>query len=55
MMSISPEAGQPTEVMLLPSIQKAGHMPELDGALMRASTRPYLKVARPCVVMRAEV
>ena len=55
MMSISPEAGQPTWVMLLPSIQNAGQVPIDEGIAMRASMRPYFQLLRPCVFMRAEV
>jgi hypothetical protein len=40
MMSISPQAGQPTPETSLPSIQNAGHMPWPRGIWMRASTRP---------------
>lgn len=55
MMSISPELGQPTCPMSLPSIQKAGHMPCPRGTLSRASTRPYVVVNLPAVLRRAEV
>src|SRR6266481_6348616 len=57
MMSISPDCGQPTVEILLPSIQNAGHNPVADGSFMRASMRPYWKVAAeiPCVFRRAEV
>jgi len=40
MMSISPQAGQPTDVIESPSIQKAGQMPRPRVTLMRASIRP---------------
>src|SRR6187402_1197917 len=44
MMSISPELGQLTDEMLLPSIQKAGQtpwFPALTGRVIPASMRPY--------------
>jgi hypothetical protein len=40
MMSISPQAGQPSASMLAPRSQKAGHMPVSDGSLILASKRP---------------
>jgi len=55
MMSISPDAGQPTWGRLAPSIQNAGQAPRKAGSFMRASMRPNLKVLSPCVFMRAEV
>jgi hypothetical protein len=56
MMSISPHEGQPTVLMLLPSIQKAGQIPCPSGALMRASTQVLMpNDCLPCVFMRAEV
>src|ERR1035438_4980875 len=36
MMSISPQVGQPTEEILSPSIQKAGHSPCPNGILIRS-------------------
>ena len=55
MMSISPQAGQPTWGKLAPSSQKAGQIPMPEGSRMRASQRPS-----PCsnlarVLIRAEV
>ena len=55
MTSISPEFGQPTWPMSLPSIQKAGHMPWPRGIFILASTRPYVVVNLPAVFSRAEV
>src|SRR5215472_9242505 len=57
MMSISPDCGQPTEEMLLPSIQNAGQSPVANGSFMRASILPYWKLAvgMPLVFRRAEV
>ena len=55
MMSVSPDAGQPTLEMLLPSIHQPGHVPCVAGSLMRASMRPYFQACVPCVFMRAEV
>src|SRR2546430_1604436 len=52
--SISPLFGQPTEPMLSPSIQNAGHIPCPRGILMLASNRPYACVNRPLVSSRAE-
>ena len=40
-MSISPQPGQPTWPMLLPSAQNAGQSPAPAGTLMRASIRPW--------------
>jgi hypothetical protein len=40
MMSVSPQAGQPTDPMFAPSIQKAGHSPWPAGIAIRASIRP---------------
>ena len=42
MISISPQAGQPTVPKLFPSIQIAGQVPAPIGNLARTSTRPYL-------------
>lgn len=55
MTSISPEFGQPTWPMSLPSIQNAGHIPWPRGTLSLASTCPYAWVKRPAVLSRAEV
>ena len=40
MMSISPQAGQPTLSMPAPSIQMAGQVPRPVGSFARTSTRP---------------
>jgi hypothetical protein len=40
MMSISPHCGQPTLVMLVPSIQNAGQIPWPNGRRMRDSIVP---------------
>ena len=40
MMSISPQVGQPTWSMFVPSIQMAGQVPLPVGSLARTSTRP---------------
>ncbi len=53
--SISPELGQPTEPMSVPSIQNAGHMPCPRGIFIRASTCPYCALNLPEVFIRAEV
>ncbi len=55
MMSISPQAGQPRDEMLSPSIQNAGQQPWNEGMAMRASILPYFHDARPWVFRRAEV
>ncbi len=55
MMSSSPQAGQPTVPMSLPSIQNAGQMPCVCGSFSRASMRPYWKVRLPEVFMRDDV
>src|SRR5216684_3533942 len=49
-MSISPQSGQSTVPMLLPSIQKAGHIPCPRGILIRASKRPYFCSNNPRVL-----
>ncbi len=55
MMSISPQVGQPTWPMFVPSIQMAGHVPLPVGSLARTSTRPYRNSKRPRVTTRADV
>jgi hypothetical protein len=55
MMSISPQLGQPTLPMLVPSIQNAGHSPFATASFMRASIRPNWVENLPLVSMRAEV
>src|SRR6185369_5662386 len=56
MMSISPHEGQPTVLMLLPSIQNAGQIPCPSGASMRASTHVLMpNDCLPCVFIRADV
>eukprot|EP00964_Phaeocystis_antarctica_P063545 scaffold38150_cov65-Phaeocystis_antarctica.AAC.7 len=55
MMSISPQVGQETSPISLPSVQKAGHVPSTPGTLSRASQRPYAASTLPCVVSRPEV
>ena len=41
--------------MLLPSSQKAGHIPWDSGSRMLASMRPYWKLNSPSVFSRADV
>jgi hypothetical protein len=53
--SISPQAGQPTWPMSVPSSQKAGQRPRPLGILMLASISPYLTGFRSLVISRAEV
>src|SRR4051794_19029452 len=55
MTSISPQAGQFTVVMLVPSIQRAGQYPRPCGSLARHSMRPYFFQNSPCVFIRADV
>ena len=55
MMSISPQVGQPTWSMFVPSIQMAGQVPLPVGSFARTSTRPYRNSKRPRVLMLAEV
>src|ERR1700722_3632259 len=51
--SISPQAGQPTVLLLDPASQKAGQIPEPAGILMRAEKVPFCwdQVAAPLVVL----
>src|ERR1035437_2163570 len=53
--SISPQPGQPIELMFVPIIQRAGHIPTPAGSLARHSIRPYVVQNRPSVFIRAEV
>ena len=55
MISISPQAGQETVLILSPNIQIAGHVPTPTGSLARTSTLPYLKENLPLVNKRADV
>jgi hypothetical protein len=52
---ISPQLGQPAVLMLVPSIQNAGHSPLAATSRMRASIRPYWAWSLPLVCMRVEV
>src|ERR1700732_264604 len=56
MKSSSPQVGQFTVVMLVPSDQKAGHSPwfVVSGSWMLASIRPYVKLSRSCVFILVE-
>jgi MoxR-like ATPase len=54
-MSSSPEAGQPSVAMLLPSIQNAGQKPWASGTRIFASMRPYRMLNIPSDFRRAEV
>jgi hypothetical protein len=49
MMSISPQAGQLTWSMLVPSVQNAGHEPFPVGIWARISIRPWVQLALPLV------
>lgn len=55
MISISPQAGQPTVPMLWPSIQMAGQEPRTSGIRALTSMRPYCHCAFWRVTSRAEV
>lgn len=56
MKSISPEAGQPMMVMLVPSAHHAGQRPGPRGSDMLDSMRPYGKLSRLFAELsRAEV
>jgi hypothetical protein len=55
MISISPQAGQETDVILSPNSHKAGHIPCPFGRAARISTLPYLKDCLFCVVIREDV
>src|SRR5215469_1081988 len=54
-MSCSPQAGQETVGMFVPSIQKAGQSPLPTVSFIRASMRPYWNCCSPCVFIRVEV
>src|SRR5262247_4137235 len=56
MMSISPQEGHPTVLIVSPSVQNAGQMPWPWGVWIRASIQVLTpKDLRPCVLRRADV